>query len=318
MPANDSFLAAPGDVADWRLVVLLDAAGATGVLDALPATGPDAAAAAGLDAEATTVLLDALVPWSVTTRDAGGVYRRGPEAPAADDWPGLRHHARALRQWATTVEDRMRARDVAPDRRPPFPPEQFLAALGARAREAAPALVDACLRRFAQARTALDLGGGHGEYALELARRGLAVTMQDRPEMIDVVRDWANVEAGGVTLFAGDFFEALPAGPFDLILAAGVTHTFDAARNASLYPRLRALVPDGGGLAISTFLRRRDPVAMIFAVQMLVNGAGGTTHGEDEYRSWLGAGGFHLEEIVDLDDRGQSLLVAPAAARPPA
>lgn len=315
MANDDSFLAPPDGVADWRLIVLLDAAAASGVLGRLPADAPTVAGDSGLDPGATAVLLDALAAWKVTERQPDGTYRAGPRAPAADEWPGIRHHARALRQWSSALDQRLRDPLAQGGPGAGFDPEQFLAALGRRARQTAPAVVDACLARFGSARTALDLGGGHGEYARELARRGLRVTMQDRPEMVEVVRRWGELERAGVELFAGDFFESLPPGPFDLVLVAGVTHTFGGARNAALYPRLRGIVSDGGGLVLSTFLRRRQEISMIFAVQMLVNGAGGGTHGEDEYREWLAGGGFALDEVCDLDG-GQTLLFAPVRSSP--
>lgn len=46
-------------------------------------------------------------------------------------------------------------------------------------------MLDVCLEHFPHAQQVLDLGGGHGEHSLELARRGLRATMQDRPEVIE-------------------------------------------------------------------------------------------------------------------------------------
>lgn len=63
------------------------------------------------------------------------------------------------------------------------------------------------------ARRVLDLGGGHGQYALEFARRGLETTMQDRPGVVDYARRQGRLEEAGVELFAADFFEALPPRP---------------------------------------------------------------------------------------------------------
>lgn len=194
--------------------------------------------------------------------------------------------------------------------RAPTDPKAFVPALGSTARRIAPTTVEDCLEQVPTARRVLDLGGGHGEYAAEFARRGLDVTLQDVPKMIDVVRSEGRIAATGVTLFAGDFFETLPEGPFDLVFCAGVTHTFDGDRNRMLYPRLRKLLAPEGALALITFLRGRNPVAQLFAVQMLVNANGGDTHAETEYREWLSAAGFGRVEIHDIDDRAQVLLVA--------
>ena len=152
------------------------------------------------------------------------------------------------------------------------------------------------------------LGGGHGEYGLEFARRGLTTVLQDRPVMLEFPHRREAWAAGGVELFPGDFFELLPEGPFDLVYCAGVTHTFDAEHNRRLYERLRPLVAPDGALAIVTFLRG-SPRARLFAIQMLVVGNDGDTHSEDDYRLWLEEAGFGAE-LVGLDDREQALIIA--------
>jgi hypothetical protein len=113
-----------------------------------------------------------------------------------------------------------------------------------------------------------------------------------------------------VELFAGDFFETLPAGRFDLVLCAGVTHIYNGARNRLLYRRLASIIAPGGGLAIVTFLPERDPRALIFAVQMLAVSTGGNTHKENDYREWLKAEGYREPEIRSLGDNPNLLLLA--------
>lgn len=190
-------------------------------------------------------------------------------------------------------------------------PSCLIDALARQAAVAAPALVDLCLTRFPDARCVIDLGGGHGEYSIEFARRGLSVTLQDLPVMVDIVRSRGRLEAAGVELVAGSFFDAVPPGPFDLAFCAGITHTFDAEHNRMLFGHLRPVVPAGGGVAVVTLLRHQDPRAAIFAVQMLANANGGDTHGEDDYRAWLGESGFHVDDAVaTVPGRPQSVLFA--------
>lgn len=97
--------------------------------------------------------------------------------------------------------------------------------------------------------------------------------------------------SAGVEVFAGDFFEALPEGPFDVILCAGVTYTMAAGNNLALCQRLRPLVAPGGALAIMSFLGGTDELASIFSVQML-GGGGGESHQESDYRAWLSEAGY--------------------------
>lgn len=309
-----SFLAPPGQLADWRLVLLVDAADGTGLLGALPGTAGHLAARLDLDPAAVTVVLEALAVFGVVTADADGGYTAGPAAPGPDAGAVLNHHARSLRQWATGITDQLRGTATAPTA-VPASPERWLDSMATHARRVAPAAVDACLARAPEAASVLDLGGGHGEYALELARRGLRVTMQDRPVMIDIARSRGTLEAAGVELFAGDFFEVLAEGPFDLVFCAGVTNTFGAERNLALYDRVRSCLAPEGVLVIQSLLRDHHPTAVLFGVQMLSVGNGGDAHPEARYREWLARTGFGPVEAVDLDDGRRTILFAALNAQ---
>ena len=308
--ADLSFLAPPGQVADWRMTVLFDAVAGAGVLERLPATAEELAGSLGLDAHGLRVVLDALVAWGVVVRDGDGRYAAGPGAPAPEEAAVIRHHARAVRRWSAALDASVRG-EPPPERTGTIEPVLFGDALAVSARAAAPGLVDLCLARFPAARSVLDLGGLHGEYSLEFARRGLAATMQDLPPMIEVARARGRLEEAGVTLFEGSFFDTVPDGPFDLAFCCGITHTFDGDRNLTLFRRLRPVVSAHGGVAVVTFLRGRRLLADVFAVQMLVNGNGGDSHTEEEYRGWLSTAGFTVDPSpVDLPDRPQSVLFA--------
>ncbi len=311
LPADLTFLAPPGEAADWRTIVLCDAAAATGVFDKLPATAEELASRTGLDPEALRVVLDALVTVGALEAGADGNLSLGPDAPEPSAMPRVRHHARALKRWATAIEPRLRGESTR-DRAGVADPEMFHDALAANARKGAPEVVDVCLQRFPDARSVLDLGGLHGEYSLEFTRRGLRATMQDMPVMVDVARRRGRLEAAGVELFEGSFFERVPDGPFDLAYCSGITHTFDGEHNLMLFGNLRKVVAPGGGVAVITFLRGRNPINALFAIQMLVNDNGGDTHTEEEYRAWLTEAGFAVDEaVLDLPGQGaRSVLFA--------
>jgi len=301
-PTDLTFLAPPGEVADWRMILLCDAAIATGLFDKLPGTVDELAGRTGLRPDSLRVLLDALAGLGVLEAGAHGNFDVGAAAPEPAAMASVRHHARALRRWATAVEPVLRGE--APEGSGITDPETFHDALARNAQKSAPALVDLCLQRFPKARTVLDLGGLHGEYSLEFTRRGLKATMQDMPAMIEVARRRGRLEAAGVDLFEGSFFEAVPDGPFDLAYCSGITHTFDGEHNLMLFKNLRRVVAAGGGVAVVTFLRGRSPVTALFAVQMMVNDNGGDTHTEAEYRAWLTEAGFTVDDTV-LDLPGQ-------------
>lgn len=307
-----TFLAEPDAVSDWRLVVLLDVATETGVLDALPGHPAELAERLGLDGRGVRILLDALGAWDVVAADGEGTYAPGPGAPDDAARPVLYHHARAVRQWAGGLEDRIRGLPVA-EPRPAMPhPDRWQAAMAVSARRAAPGVVDAVLAAAPEAASVVDLGGGHGEYALEFARRGVKATLQDRPAMIEVARASRGLEAVGVELVAGDFFEILPDARFDVVFVSGVTHTMPGERVGELFRRAACIVAPGGLLAVQTFLRGRHRTGAIFAVQMLANGGGGDTHAEDDYRRWLAEAGFAPPDVVDIDEGRRTVLLARA------
>jgi 2-polyprenyl-3-methyl-5-hydroxy-6-metoxy-1,4-benzoquinol methylase len=309
-PAKDlTFLAPPGALADWRMILLCDAAIAAGVFDKLPGSAEEVADRAGLAPEALRVVLDALTTLEVVQKAPDGTYSLGPAAPEPAAMPSVRHHARAMRRWATSIEPQLRGQATTSEM---TDPETFHDALSQNAQKVAPEVVDAVLGRFPDAGSVLDLGGLHGEYSLEFTRRGLKATMQDMPAMIDVARRRGRLEPAGVELYEGSFFETVPDGPFDLAFCSGITHTFGGEQNLMLFRNLRPVVAPGGGVAVVTFLRGRDPMSALFAVQMLINDNGGDTHTEEEYRAWLGEAGFAVDEgVLDLPGQGaRSVLFA--------
>ncbi|MDP9019215.1 MAG: class I SAM-dependent methyltransferase [Actinomycetota bacterium] len=302
-----AFYTHPGGVADWRIVLLHEAAEEAGLLDALPGAPAALADRLGLNAHAVRVVLEALAVWGVVEARPDGAFAPGPEFPNSDEAAVLRHHARSVRVWAGTG-DRLRGSPV-PVHDEPRRVKIMLDALVVNGRESAPGAVDGCLARVPDARRVLDLGGGHGEYGIEFARRGLQVVMQDRPEVVDYARRRQEVIEAGVELFAGDFFETLPAGPFDVVFCAGVVYTLAPERVVELFRRVRPLVAPGGRLAVHTFLRGSDEMAAIFAVQMLAV-SGGDTHSEGDFRHWFERARYPSVEVVRLHRRPESMLFA--------
>jgi hypothetical protein len=296
------------DPGDWRQALIYAAAVDAGVLDAIPGTAAEVSAAAGVPEQAARVALEALEVWGVVSSPDGRHFECGPEWPSSDEHLGLLQQARFITGTASQLPARLRGEPVPVDSRSTEDLDRWQAAMAARARTVAPEIADLCLARFPNARRLLDLGGGHGEYGLEFARRGLSVVLQDRPAMLEFPERREIWAGAGIDLFPGDFFETLPDGPFGIVFCAGVTHTFDGEHNRSLYRRLRPLVAPDGALAIVSFLRGTAR-AWLFAVQMLVVGNRGDTHSETEYREWLAEAGFAME-VAGADDLEQSIIVA--------
>ncbi len=310
-PVEMSFLAPPDLVLDWRKVLIYDAAVETGLLASLPASASEVAERSSLDAGAVRVVLAALAVWDIVQACDDGRYVEGAGCPTGEQGFVLRHHARAIRRWSADIGNRLQGAPVSSGQAGGPPRlDVFLGALAATSRQSAASVVDACLARMPEARTVLDLGGLHGEYALEFACRGLHATVQDRPAVIEALRGDDRFPRAGIDLFGGDFFETLPGTSFDIVFCAGVTHTYDAEHNLELFRRLKGIVAPAGALVIVTLLRGSGPVADLFAVQMLVGANGGDTHGEDDYRRWLADAGYSSLEVMDIERSRHSVLLA--------
>lgn len=303
-----SFLAPPGELLDWRRVVLTNVADDAGLLDRLPATAADLAGELDLDSHSVRVVLEALTVWDVVAH-TDGAFAPGSQFPDESDRHQLRQHAQFLGRWADDLPGRLPER-LQHDRAPRTPEALagWLRSLGARARQQAPAIIDRCMAAFPDTTTVLDLAGGHGEYGIEAARRGSKVTLFDLPGVIDLVGQWPSVADSGVELRPGDAFEDDLGGPYDLVLCFGFSHTQPAERTERLFQRLAAVTATGGGIAVNTFLRGSSAPAMLFAVQMLVAGNGGDTHRLEDYTRWLTRAGYRRPELVDQDSR--TLLLA--------
>ncbi len=311
-----SFLARPGQLADWRMVLVTNNAVRSGLLDALPGSVDELSAATHLHPKSTRILLDALIVYHVVEDAGDGTYRPGPAMPDRPQRKALAQHAQFILRWANELPDRL-SDPVNHDRRPWVRSglAAWLGALGARARLQAPALIDRCLAAFPEASTVLDVAGGHGEYGMEAARRGLQVTVLDLPAVIEIVADWPPVQDSGVALYAADVFDGgPPAATFDLVLAFGFTHTQPPARTARLFPILAGLTNPGGGLAVNTFLRGDGPVARLFAVQMLIAGNDGDTHRLADYQHWITDAGYDAPLVERHDDRALLLAAKPNSA----
>ncbi len=165
----------------------------------------------------------------------------------------------------------------------------------------------------------LDLGGGPGTFARVFAERGARVVLFDRPEVIEHAAEAFGLAAlERLELRGGDFLDAFPEGPFDLVLLANITHIYDPETNRRLLAdAFRALAP-GGAVAILDFVRGMDPFAALFAITMLLNTERGDTYGRARYEEWLSAAGFGGVRVERMDaDRHLITARRPAGHETP-
>jgi ubiquinone/menaquinone biosynthesis C-methylase UbiE len=179
--------------------------------------------------------------------------------------------------------------------------EKFLLALNDLAEMAAPGAIGT--GAFQSAATILDLGGGGGGYAAELARAlpDARVTLADLRQILPIAR--GHLERKGhqerVELVEGDFLRddcGLPGRKFDCVFLSHVLHDFDAPIAAAIVAHAARRVAAGGKLVILDVLApdggHSNPVEALFDLMMLVEVPGGRTHRFSDVCKWLESAGM--------------------------
>lgn len=145
----------------------------------------------------------------------------------------------------------------------------------------------------------LDLGGGHGRYAIELTERGHDATIFDLPVSVGAAR---SMHGERLEYIEGDFFEDDLGGPYDAVLASNIVHGLSAEDNRRLIDRLSDVLAPGGALVVKDmFLDEFDawpPAAVYFGLKMLLYTREGDTYSLDEIREWFDAAGLQAREPV--------------------
>ena len=153
---------------------------------------------------------------------------------------------------------------------------------------------------------ALDLGGGPGTYSMEMARKGVSVTLFDRPETIKIAKNVIGRSgAAGIHFIEGDFLYDDIGGGYDLIFISQVLHSCSEGESLRTLEKSRKALNRKGRLAIQEFHLEEDrtrPVqSALFSVNMLVNTPEGRCYSPSEIRGWLSRSGFIgiREKMID-------------------
>jgi ubiquinone/menaquinone biosynthesis C-methylase UbiE len=155
--------------------------------------------------------------------------------------------------------------------------------------------------------TALDLGGGPGTYSIEMAKRGVKVTIFDYPETIEIAKRVVEKEKiGGINFIRGDFMGDDIGNGYDLVFISQILHAYSERDNLQLLRKCKKALNDRGRVIIQEFYISKDrthPVQnTLFSVNMLVNTADGRCYSPDEIRSWLLKAGLKEIEEKLMDD----------------
>lgn len=154
---------------------------------------------------------------------------------------------------------------------------------------------------------ALDLGGGPGTYSIEMAKKGVNVTLFDFPETIDIAKKVIKrSRINGINFISGDFMNDDIGQSYDLIFISQILHAYSATDNLQLIRKCRRALNEGGRIIIQEFYISKDRTQpaqnVLFSVNMLVNTIGGRCYSPDEIKTWfLKAGLKNIDERF-IDD----------------
>ena len=147
------------------------------------------------------------------------------------------------------------------------------------------------------AKTALDLGGGPGTYSIEMAKKGIDVTLFDRPETVKIARRVVKKEGiKNINFIEGDFLHDNIGKGYDLIFASQILHSLSEKDNLYLLKKCKRALNKRGRMVIQEFHLLKDrahpPQGALFSVNMLINTDGGRSYSTDEMKNWLSKTGF--------------------------
>ncbi|MBX0294187.1 class I SAM-dependent methyltransferase [Haloarcula nitratireducens] len=202
-------------------------------------------------------------------------------------------------------------------------PERWeLAQRGFRA--AATVLVDEIASKLTvpdDARTLLDVGGGHGLYAVELCSRhpNLRATVFDAPAALTVAREEiaATDFADRLRVRAGDYETDALGERYDVALLFNVLHAHDAPECRALFERVAASLGPGGRIAVLDQFADaggsslgQTGVGFVGLTYRVTLGA--DVHAYEDVRTWLEQSGFEAvtEKTVRRGGPGNSLVEA--------
>ena len=156
-------------------------------------------------------------------------------------------------------------------------------------------------------KNALDLGGGPGTYAMEMAKEGVSVTLFDRPETVDIARSVIKeARVKNIGFLSGDFLHDDIGRGYDLIFISQVLHSCSERESLQVIKKSRNALNAGGRIAVQEFYLEKDrahPVqSTLFSVNMLVNTAAGRCYSPFEIKGWLSKAGFRDIRDTMMDD----------------
>ena len=270
----------------------------------------------------TEMLLNALASMGMLVKRQG-IFRTTPttarcfvEGSKDNARPGLIHTANIWHRWSN-LTDCVRAGTAVGHQemgnRGDDWTQSFIAAMHRNAAERAPLVVKA-IGPGANERL-LDVGGGSAAYSIAFAQanESLHATLLDLPTVLPIAQGHINEAglAGRVDTRGGDLRHDPLGKDFTLILVSAICHMLSPEENQDLLRRSLDALAHRGRVVIQDFILESDKTspkqAALFALNMLVGTAAGSTYSYEEYAAWLRAAGFH--DVREIRLPGPSSLM---------
>ncbi|MGC4032870.1 MAG: methyltransferase [Tepidisphaeraceae bacterium] len=317
----------------------LNAAVTLGVFDALDAAPASAAAVAektDADAARLVSLLDALVAIGLLEKsettyalsaDARPLLARSSPTCLLD---AFAYNADLYRQWAG-LADVIRGQDPTAGRQQlggdPSATRRFVRGMEAKAHAFSPAIADTI--DLTGVTSLLDVGAGPGTLTRLLAERyaRLRPTLSDLPPVLAAAKDLcaASPVADRLQFHAADYrTDPLPAG-FDAVLYAGALHQETPASAAALFGKFAKTVKPGGRVVVVDLMldptRTLPAFSAMFQLNMLLLRPGSRVFGVEETAALLKTAGFgqlQTSEVLGTPYAIVTGVLAPAPGTPAA
>ena len=294
-------------------------------LDIFSAVGDGASAEVvarkiGAQPRSTEMLLNALASLKLLEKRDGTFFttpvtgRYFVEGSRDNARGGLLHTANLWHRWSTLTGAVRAGTSVAPRVRENGWVASFIAAMDRNAKERAGVVVKAISPNGIK--RVLDLGGGSGAYSIALARAvpGLQAEIMDTAEVVPLTQEYIRKAglADRISERVGDMLSDPLGEGYDLVLVLAICHMFSPEEIRLLFQRAcKALAPKGR-IVVQDFILEPDKTspraAALFALNMLVGTAAGSTYSEPEYTNWLREAGFIDVHRVRIPGPGSLMI----------
>ncbi len=278
----------------------------------------------GFDRRALARVLDCLVTFGLLNKK-GDVYTLTEEGAmysskhSASELPMLLHMSRLWDSWSDLTE--IVEKGAGSKQKPPAPMDMdtrraFIGAMHVIGRTLSDDI--AASLDLSGYLKLLDIGGGSGTYTIAFLKRNpqLRAILFDLNDVIPLARERLSSDGllERVELIAGDFYHDDLPGGCDLALLSAIIHQNSPEQNMELYRRAYRALDSGGMLLIRDHImdesRTRPPEGAMFAINMLVNTAGGDTYTFQEVEQGLKEAGFTNVRLLRSGERMDCIVGA--------